>query len=182
MISFRKVTEGDLEMILCWRTKPEVTRYMTSDIDFDLEKQRRWYEDVVCKRSPPEHWVILQDEQPIGLLNLAEYDQVAQQTSWGFYIGEVDSWRVGGLIPVYFYNYMFLRRDPLIKKIVGHVFNLNIKVLQIHRFHGCIEVGVLKDHVCKNNQFYDITLIEMTRERWLAQQDRFGQYHANFEE
>jgi UDP-4-amino-4,6-dideoxy-N-acetyl-beta-L-altrosamine N-acetyltransferase len=182
MISFRRVIENDLEMILRWRTKPEVTRYMTSDIDFDLEKQRRWYQDVVKKKSPPEHWVILQDDRPIGLLNLAEYDQVLQQTSWGFYIGELDSWRVGGVVPIYFYNYMFFQRDLFLRKIVGRVFNLNAKFRQIHKFHGCIEIGLLKDHVSKHDKTYDITLIEMSRESWLAQQDRFRQYHANFEE
>jgi len=181
MISFRRVINDDLEMIFRWRTKPEVTRYMASDINFELEKQSCWHEEVV-KKTPPEHWVILQEDRPIGLLNLAEYDEVLKQTSWGFYIGELDAWRVGGVLPIYFYNYMFFQRDLLLKKIIGHVFNLNSKVLQMHKFHGCIEVGLLKDHVKKYDKTYDITLIEMSRERWLAQQDRFGLYRANFAE
>lgn len=182
MIRFRKVAEDDLEMILRWRTKPEVTRYMNTDLEFDLEKQRRWYEDVVSKKSPAEHWVICQDERPIGFLSLSEYDHSHQQTSWGYYLGELDSWLVGGIVPLYFYNYMFFRRDPSLKKIVGEAFNLNSKVLQIHRFHGCKEIGMLKDHVHKHGQSYDITLIEMSRENWVAQQNRFGSYQADFEE
>lgn len=182
MINFRRVTEDDLEMILHWRTKPEVTRFMATDIEFDLEKQLRWFEDVVRKKTPPEHWIILQDDRPIGLLNLADYDHKLQQTSWGFYIGELDSWRVGGVVPIYFYNYMFFQRDLFLKKIIGHVFNLNLKVLQLHRFHGCLEVELLKDYITKYEKTYDITLVEMSRRHWLAQQDRFSKFQANFEE
>jgi UDP-4-amino-4,6-dideoxy-N-acetyl-beta-L-altrosamine N-acetyltransferase len=182
MINFRRVTEDDLEMILRWRTKPEVTCFMDTDIDFDLEKQLRWFEDVVSKKIPPEHWIILQDDRPIGLLYLADYDYQLHQTSWGFYIGEMGSWLVGGVVPIYFYNYMFFQRDLSLKKIVGHVFNLNSKVLELHRFHGCLEVGLLKDHITKYGKTYDITLVEMSRNGWLAQQDRFSKFKANFEE
>jgi RimJ/RimL family protein N-acetyltransferase len=182
MISFRRIVENDLEMILHWRTKPEITRYMNSDIDFDLEKQKRWYKDVVCKRTRAQHWVILQADRPIGVLNIADYDQQNKQTSWGFYIGETDAWLVGALIPVYFYNYMFFTRDKSIKKIVGQVFNLNTKVLQIHRFHGCIEKEVIENLVFKNNQYFDVTIIEMTRDVWIAQQARFAKYYADFED
>src|SRR4051812_42073253 len=119
MIRFRKIIENDLEMILRWRTKPEVTRYMNTDIQFDMDKQRRWYEDVVRKQSPAGHWIICQDDRPIGLLSLADYDRGRQQSSWGYYLGELDAWLLGGLIPPYFYNYMFFQRDLSLKKIVG---------------------------------------------------------------
>lgn len=181
MIGFRRIVENDLELILHWRTNPEVTRYMKTDVDFDLDKQQRWYKNVVCKRIPIEHWIITQGGRPIGVLNIADYDLKKMQTSWGFYIGEIDAWVAGALIPVYFYNYMFFIRDKSIKRIVGQVFNLNTKVLQIHKFHGCAEVGVMKNFVYKNNQYFDITLIEMTRDIWIAKQDILGHYHANFE-
>ena len=42
MISFRKISENDLLMILGWRTNPEVTRYMSTDIEYNLEKQINW--------------------------------------------------------------------------------------------------------------------------------------------
>ena len=52
MINFRKITEDDLTLILRWRTDPEVTRYMSTDIEFDLEKQTNWFKQIVCTRSP----------------------------------------------------------------------------------------------------------------------------------
>ena len=182
MISFRKIYEDDLPMILGWRTDPEVTRYMSTDIEYNLEKQVSWYRRVVCVRSPVEHWIIVHNGKPAGLLNLEDYDSELHQTSWGYYIGELESRIIGGLIPAYFYNYIFFHRDPLIKKINGHLFSSNTNVLKMHRFYGVEEVKVLKNHICKYGKMFDIILIEMTREKWLSRKKDFQHYQANFEE
>ena len=47
-LHFRNIKEDDLEMILAWRTNPEVTRYMFTDPDLSLEKQRRWFERIAA--------------------------------------------------------------------------------------------------------------------------------------
>jgi UDP-4-amino-4,6-dideoxy-N-acetyl-beta-L-altrosamine N-acetyltransferase len=182
MISFRKISENDLLMILGWRTNPEVTRYMSTDIEYNLEKQINWYEQVVCAKSPTEHWIIVHNDKPVGLLNIENRDLELQQASWSYYIGELDSLIIGGLIPAYFYNYMFFHRDLMIKKINGHLFSLNTKVLKIHRFYGVKEVKLLERHVCKYGEMFDIILIEMTREMWLSRKEDFQNYWANFEE
>ena len=182
MINFRKITEDDLTLILRWRTDPEVTRYMSTDIEFDLEKQTNWYNQIVCTRSPAEHWIISHNERPVGVLILEKYNSILQQTSWGYYIGEMESRVIGGLIPAYFYNYMFFNRSPSLKKINGHLFSENIKVLAIHRFYGVKEVGVLKNYVRKHGKIFDLILIEMTREKWVLQKENFQYYQAVFEE
>jgi UDP-4-amino-4,6-dideoxy-N-acetyl-beta-L-altrosamine N-acetyltransferase len=182
MISFRKISKDDLPLILRWRTDPEVTRYMSTDIEFDLEKQTNWYDQVVCSRSPAEHWIISHNEKPVGVLNLEKYNSILQQTSWGYYIGEMESRIIGGLIPAYFYNYMFFNRDPLLKKINGHLFSENTKVLKMHRFYGAKEVKVLTNHVYKYGRAFDLILIEMTKEKWALQRENFQHYQAVFEE
>ena len=182
MINFRKISEDDLPLILRWRTDPNVTRYMSTDIEFDLEKQFKWYNEVVRICSPTEHWIISHNDKPIGLLNLENYDPAHQQTSWGYYIGDLESRIIGGLIPAYFYNYMFLHRDTSLKKINGHLFSSNTKVLAIHQFYGVKEVKVLKNHICKYGELFDIILIEMTRENWVSKQESFYHYQAVFEE
>ena len=182
MISFRKVSKDDLSLILSWRTDPEVTRYMSTDIEYNLEKQTNWYKQVVCTCSPAEHWIIVHHDKPVGLLNLENYDSELQQTSWGYYIGELKARIIGGLIPAYFYNYMFFHRNTSLEKINGHLFSANTKVLEMHRFYGAKEVEILKNHICKYGKMFDIILIEMTREKWLSRKEDFQHYQANFEE
>ena len=182
MISFRKITKDDLPLILRWRTDPEVTRYMSTDIEFDLEKQLDWYNQVVCTRTPVEHWIISHNEKPVGVLNLEKYDSILQQTSWGYYIGEIESRIIGGLIPAYFYNYIFFNKSYSIEKINGHLFSENTKVLAMHRFYGVKEVKILKNHVYKYGKTFDLILIEMTKNKWTLQRENFQHYQAVFEE
>jgi hypothetical protein len=43
-MKFRKVREQDLELILKWLTRPEVTRYMYTDVEYDMEKHTAPFE------------------------------------------------------------------------------------------------------------------------------------------
>jgi len=117
MISFRKISRDDLPLILSWRTDPEITRYMTTDIEYDLQRQIKWFEEVVSPQEHTQHWLITHKERPIGVLNLDDYNLRLNTTSWGYYIGDSESKFLGGLIPAYFYNYMFFKRDHKLKKI-----------------------------------------------------------------
>ena len=47
MLKFRKVKKENLEQILKWRTLPEVTRYMYSDIKYDIDDQKKWLVELV---------------------------------------------------------------------------------------------------------------------------------------
>ena len=182
MIRFRKISKDDLLMILRWRTDPEITRFMSTDIEFDIAKQNDWYEKIVCTRIPTEHWIICNNEKPVGVLNIEKYNSRIQEASWGYYIGDIDSRLIGALIPAYFYNYMFFNRDPLLKKINGHLFTKNTKVLSMHRFYGVKEVEILKNHVYKYGEEFDLTVIEMTKEKWASQSEKFQHYQAIFED
>jgi RimJ/RimL family protein N-acetyltransferase len=182
MISFRKISEGDLPLILRWRTDPEVSRYMTTDIEYDLEKQLLWFNKNVRDCSPLEYLIILHNEKPAGVLNLGKYNSTVKKNEWGYYIGELESRIIGGLIPAYFYNYMFLHRDTSLNKITGHCFALNTKMRAIHRFYGVREVKLLKEYIYKHGEWFDIVLVDITREKWLSQKKKFQHYQLIIKE
>ena len=182
MIHFRKLVEADLEMVLRWRTTSEITRYMTTDVEFDLGAQRIWYQTVVQIHIPTRHWIICHDNKPIGVFSLATYDNQNDLTSVGYYLGDLNAWSLGAIIPPYFYNYMFFQRAPNLKAIIGEAFCLNSKVIQMHLMHGWTVTKTLRNHVVKHGQEYDVKLLELTRENWIGQQGRFGAYRTEFEE
>ena len=182
MIHFRKLIEADLEMVLHWRTMPEITKYMSTDIEFDMDAQRIWYHESVKIHCPAQHWVICHNSHPIGVIALADYDCESGQTSVSYYLGEVTSWSLGGIVPPYFYNYMFFRRAPHLKKILGEAFCLNEKVIRMHQIHGWTVTETLQKHVVKHGQGFDVSRLELTRENWVAQQVRYSSYLAEFEE
>ncbi|HIW34699.1 MAG TPA: GNAT family N-acetyltransferase [Candidatus Paenibacillus intestinavium] len=57
MLTFRKITEDDLELILEWRTSEHVTKYMYTDIDKNIDNQRRWF-DRISNDSTQCYWMI----------------------------------------------------------------------------------------------------------------------------
>ena len=86
MINFREVNVDDADMILRWRMSNRVTKFMNTDVVYDLETQNNWLLSSY-KKSHYYHWVIENDGKPIGLINLADYSASNATTSWGFYIG-----------------------------------------------------------------------------------------------
>ena len=167
-------------MLLAWRVKPEVTRYMFSDVEDDLQKHRRWFASLP-ENQKRFYWIIHCKGKPIGLINLADFSAVHRRTGWGFYIGELEYWHVAGLVPPCLYNYIFGRADLNLEKVVGEVMAGNNGIMGLHDLHGYRRVGTYKRHVYKNGQFHDVHDFELLRSEWEACSNTFGRYQGVFE-
>ena len=88
---------------------------------------------------------------------------------------------IGGMIPIYFYNYVFGRKDLNLHKLHGKVLANNTSMLKIHETCGYRQVGIHKDHVLRDGRYMDVYIVELMRDAWLAQGNRFGQHTAEFE-
>lgn len=180
MLRFRRMKERHLEIVMRWRVQPDVARYMLTDIEFNLENQRKWFRKIK-RSSAAEYWIIESDSIPIGVLNLAAIDHHNRRASWGFYIGEAQYRSLGGLVPAYFYNYIFARADLNLRKLVGEVLDGNENIMKLHDLFGYRRVGVFRNHVFKNNRFHDVQIVELLREDWVVHGKRFEKYTASFE-
>ena len=87
MLKFLKIQEEHLELILDWRTQPDVTRYMFTDIEHSLENQKKWFENLQADDSS-KYWIISYEDQLIGVIYLSDIDRRNNRCSWGYYIGE----------------------------------------------------------------------------------------------
>jgi len=181
MIKFKKVHQSNLETIMHWRSSEYISRYLVTEIEKDMSKQRKWFAEKVKDNHPPKHWMICMNTLPIGFISMDQYIE-KESTSWGYYIGEKKFWHMGGLISAYFYNYIFFKSDIHLQKIKGHYFAENLKIKKLHDYYGCVEVATLSNHVEKNGVMHDIIHIEMHKDVWLKKQEKFKNYIANFEE
>lgn len=164
-VTLRKIKEEDLEMIMNWRMKPEVTKYMYTDPVLTLEKQKKWFEKI--QRSQEDlYWIIEIDEGPVGLISLNNIDYQNYQCSWAYYIGE-DKARgkgLGTILECNIYNYVF---DHLkLNKLWCEVFTFNEKVIAIHQKFGSEIEGEFKDHIFKNGVFYNVVRMAITKTKW----------------
>lgn len=150
---------------------------MITDVELDMDKQRRWLERISSDPSV-RYWMIKLDETPLGVINLAEISSQHRRCSAGYYIGDLNYKQLGAVIPPYLYNYVF--RQLRLNKIYGDVVASNAAVLRMHAMHGYRVVGTYKQHVMKYGEFLDLVAIELLAETWLAQ-PKYARYVADFE-
>lgn len=177
VLRFAKLREEHLELVLAWRTRPDIASVMITDVEPDMDKQRRWFERVSSDPTV-RYWTILWNERPIGVINLAAIDHRHKRCSAGYYVGDLDLRQFGAVIPAYLYNHVF--RDLGFHKIYGEVVASNAAALRMHAMHGYRQVGTLREHILKSGKFLDMVIVELLAEDWLAQ-PKYRRYVAEFE-
>jgi UDP-4-amino-4,6-dideoxy-N-acetyl-beta-L-altrosamine N-acetyltransferase len=178
-MEFIKLREEHLEQVLKWRVSEQVTTYMYTDIEPNLDNQRKWFEKI-SRDEHSQYWVISSRNQGIGLVSLNDISWNHRRTSWAYYIGDSNYNMLGAMIAPYLYNYAFL--ELKLNKLQGEVMEGNINVRNIHLKHGCREVGVLKEHIYKNGKFHDVYIYEMLAANWKDQLHKYRKFQARFED
>ncbi|NTS75373.1 UDP-4-amino-4,6-dideoxy-N-acetyl-beta-L-altrosamine N-acetyltransferase [Catenovulum sp. SM1970] len=177
MFEFKLMTEADLPQVMIWRTSDSVTEFMFTDIKADLDAQKTWFakvsKDITCC-----YWLIYYQQKPIGVISINDIDVTAKICSWGFYIGDNNCRNLGGLVPPYFYNHVFLNTD--IKAIFAEVMEHNHQVKKLHRLHGYELIRTLKGYIKKGERTFDVDCYQLAKAVWLSKK-RFTKLIANFE-
>ena len=178
MISFKLFNDSYLDLVMKWRTKEHVTKYMATDIEYNIKKQKIWYNKIKqCINN--YYWIIHFDQTPIGLISM-EVNEKHKYCLWAYYIGEKRFIKkVGGIIPLYLYNFIFSK--TYINKIIALVMMGNENVRKLHLLQGYNEIGVLKDHIFKNFKFYDVYHMELYSSNWHKIKYQYMKYQADFE-
>ena len=129
MLKFQKVKKKNLEQILKWRTIPEVTRFMVTDIKYNMNNQQNWYNKISADKYQ-KYWIISYQSKDIGVIYLTRINYESKHCTWGYYIGELNQSSIGGIIPPYLYNYVFL--EMKFNKIIAEVMEGNEKAMKIN--------------------------------------------------
>lgn len=168
-----KVTAEDLEQIMNWRMKPEVTKYMYTDPILTLDNQKEWFKSIQNNDSV-KYWMIKIDGIKIGVINLRDIDYVNRRCTWGYYIGD-DSFKGRGIastLECNMYDYVF--NVLCFNKFWCEVFTFNEKVISIHEKFGSVVEGILKQHIYKSGQFYDVATMAITKDKWEKKKSSFN--------
>ncbi len=164
-LKLRLLTENDLKMVMEWRMMPEVTKYMYTDPQLDMNQQMDWFSKITLDDTCI-HWIIEYDGKPIGLYCIADIDRVNKHCDWAYYIADV-SYRgkhIGRNVECGMYDYMF---DALkMHKAYVDVFTWNDFVVGLHLKYGSTIEGTFKDHIYKNGKYYDIVRLGLIADDW----------------
>lgn len=164
-ILFRKVKESDLEVILNWRTMPEVSRYMYTDFEPSMVRQRNWFE-AICRDDSRKDWVIRVDGENVGLVWLVRINDVNKRCEWAYYLGSpnVRGKGIGRNVELNILEYVF--ETLKLNKLCCEVFVSNEKVIAIHEKYGSRTEGTRREHIFKNGEFHDIVEMGILKNDW----------------
>ena len=165
-VSMTLLREEDLEFVMDWRMRPNITEYLNTDPVLTIEKQKQWF-DKVRESTTQKNWIINYDNTPIGLINVFDIDDENSRCSWGYYIAEKEYRSL--LLAMYLewslYDYVF---DTLkLHKLCNETFLENKQVIKLHILCGGKEDGVMRDHICKNGIYHDISVGSILAQEWI---------------
>ena len=175
MLSFCEIEVNHAKLILDWRKSPRVSKFMCTEVRHGVQEQKKW---IINSRKKTDfyHWLILYLKKPIGYLSLSKYNTFEKTASWGFYIGEEDNVRLGGLIPPYFYNFCFNSLD--IHRIDAEMLYLNTTVIGLHLLHGYRFTPSYNRIITKNDK--EMLLVTMSLYKEIFNRSRFTRCKSNF--
>lgn len=164
----RKIRREDLWVVMRWRMLPEITQYMYSDPQLTIEKQIVWFEEFQ-KSNESRVWIIetLPDLEMVGLVSLANIDDIHRRCTWAYYIAESSS-RGIGLAKTIECNICDFVFDVLgMNKLSCEVLSFNDRVVALHEKFGSKIDGTLRQHIYKNGEFHDVIQMSILRSEWM---------------
>lgn len=165
MIELRDIRPEDQDMILEWRNRPAVARYMYTDHRITVEEHERWFErirhDPTCR-----YWIIVCDGVDVGLVNIYNIDQTNRRCYWAFYVADPDvrGRGVGSFVEYSVLHYVF--DEVGLNKLCCEVLASNQAVVDMHRSFGFQQEGLYREHIVKEGQPCDVAALAMLRNEW----------------
>lgn len=164
-IVLRPMKLEDQEMVMKWRTLPQITRYMNTNSITDIEKQKEWFKRQEQLDSSYQ-WIIEWNGKPVGVTSITEVDMGKGTCTRGTYVAEQADRSFGIITDIYANQHDFIFEKLNLKKIEIEVFQENRFVVKLNKMCGFHEVEILENHVEKNGKKYNIVRLELTREEW----------------
>lgn len=177
MISFKKMDESDLELVLEWRTSEHVTQYMYTDIEKDIEKQKEWFEKI-SHDDTQYYWIIQYKEIPIGLISINQLDRHNKRSTFAYYLGNLNYTPVAGRIHPYLYNFAFY--DLGLNKMYAEVMDGNDGMMKMHLYYGFTHTATFKQHIYKYGRYHDVHYFELLASTWKEKFSKFHRFTAPF--
>ena len=165
-VELKRVTEDDLERLMEWRARPDITEYLFNDVKVDMEKQREWFKRLQQDKTQMR-WIIWCDGVPVGLNCITDIDYVNKRCEAGLMFIAEKKYRSLNLIMDVRCNmrdYIFYKLG--LNKFYSYVMTDNRQLVKLARLTGCDVEGVLKQHILKYGKFHDVAITAMTRATW----------------
>lgn len=157
--------EKYLEIVFNWRNTDRIRSVMNNDEIIQLDQHYQWYTSMK-KDSSKIVKLLLYKNTPVGLVQFSQINNKHGTCEWGFYIGDTTlaprgSGKMMGILAL---DYLF--NEVKMRKICASILDFNNISINYHKKLGFLEEGRLVKHILKNNEYVDLVLMSLFKERW----------------
>jgi UDP-4-amino-4,6-dideoxy-N-acetyl-beta-L-altrosamine N-acetyltransferase len=166
------VAPEHLETLRVWRNSSAVGQFMYSETNLSPEDQLRWFSALEADPRRAS-WVIIAAGEPVGALNLIDYDASHRRASAGYYLGE-ESMRgvgLGALVEFLLLELFFGHFDG--HRLERQVFASNEAAVRMLEQFGFRREGLLREYAVKNGHRIDVVALAMLAPEWRAIRGHF---------
>lgn len=164
---FRKIRESDLEKIMEWRMRPEITKYMYTDPKLTIEDQRKWFEKI--SNDPNSfYWISEMNGVPVGLTCLTGWDRENSIIHTGGYWAEKEGQTLENIRDSIMSPYDFAFHTLGVNKAAFDIMDNNPSQIRWMKRMGATQEGILRKAIKKNGEYHDLYLFSYLKEEWMA--------------
>lgn len=162
---FRKIKESDLETIMNWRMRPDITKFMYTDPKLTIEGQRKWYEKI-SNEEDTFYWLFDVDGKAVGLVSLVDWDKDNSIIHTGGYIAEKEGRTLQNIIDMNMNLYDFVFSELGVNKAAFEIMDNNLSQVQWMKRIGATQEGVSRQAINKKGKYYDLYLLSFLKQEW----------------
>ena len=160
-----RVTESDLERLMVWRMRPDITEHMLTNPTLTIEGQRKWFQKL-CEDESQIRWIIFYDDVPIGSIYLVDIDYDNKRCESGWFVAEKKYRSLRLAVNLQFSLWEYIFETLKFNKNYGYVMDTNKDLIKMLNYFGYETEGILKQHAYKAGIYHDIFITGMTKNRW----------------
>tara|TARA_B100001113_G_scaffold313595_1_gene278723 strand:+ start:753 stop:1301 length:549 start_codon:yes stop_codon:yes gene_type:complete len=165
MVELRQIRTVDKERIRKWRNNPDISKYLYSDHYITADEHDKWFNRIINDKTS-KYWIIVCDDEDVGLVHLYNIDERNLRCHWAFYISSINARGkgVGSFVEYSVLHYVF---DELnLNKLCCEVLEFNEPVVKMHKKFGFKEEGLFYNHIIKNNKSQNVYCLAILRDEW----------------
>lgn len=157
-IYLRPMTREDTDLIVAWRNSEGVRRNFIYQEPFTPEGHENWFKNMIETGKAVQMIICdMAGDTPLGSVYIRDIDRLHHKAEYGIFIG-VESARgrgVGTAAARLMLNYCF--DEEKLHRVYLRVFASNEQAVRSYEKAGFIKEGLLREDVCIDGQYRDIT-------------------------
>ena len=162
-IVLRRIQEKDLELLMNWRMRPDITKYMFTDPVLTMDDQLKWFKKI--SKDDRLDFVIEMNNTPVGYSGIYDIDRKNRSCSGGIYVAELKYRSLDSYLRICYssYDYMFFKL-----KLHKHymVFMEGNPAEKLAQYFGATYEGTSRDAIYKYGKYHNLKYYSILDNEW----------------